>query len=88
MPGITPKGAAMSEKSRHDSALINTSPGSASPQNPGKTAKIVRKTLKKRQKQAKTPWKNGKNHPKSLGKTAKTNYFCKKADSAWHYSDT
>ncbi|WP_289700227.1 hypothetical protein [Duncaniella muris] len=68
----------MSEKSRHDSALINTSPGSASPRNPGKTAKIARKTLEKRQKQAKSPWKNGKNRPKSLGKTAKTNYFCKK----------
>ncbi|WP_304735897.1 hypothetical protein [Duncaniella muris] len=55
--------------------------------------------LEKRQKQAKSPWKNGKNRskkpwkngknrPKSLGKTAKTNYFCKKADSVWHYSDT
>ncbi|WP_262497265.1 hypothetical protein [Duncaniella muris] len=44
--------------------------------------------MEKRQKQAKSPWKNGKNRPKSLGKTAKTNYFCKKADSAWHYSDT
>ncbi|MDE6174482.1 MAG: hypothetical protein K2F88_02845 [Duncaniella sp.] len=50
----------MSEKSRHDSALINTSPGSASPLNPGKTAKTARKALEKRQKQAKSPWKNGK----------------------------
>ncbi|WP_290386778.1 hypothetical protein [Duncaniella muris] len=44
--------------------------------------------LEKRQKSPEKPWKNGKNRPKSLGKTAKTNYFCKKADSVWHYSDT
>ncbi len=67
MPSITPKGAAMSEKSRHDSALINISPRICQPPK---------------------SWKNGKNRPKNLGKTAKTNYFCKKADSAWHYSDT
>lgn len=78
MPSITPKGAAMSEKSRHDSALINISPRICQPPK---------------------SWKNGKNRPKNLGKTAKTSkitlekrqkqiIFAKKADSAWHYSDT
>lgn len=49
MPSITPKGAAMSEKSRHDSALINISPRICQPPK---------------------SWKNGKNRPKNLGKTA------------------